>query len=367
MKKGYYIYVENCGSEGVKRKIDMQIRAFSERFEMKDLMVRTSVRSLARRMANLLFWRSTEREYREALETMADPDFVYVRRAYADRMYLQFLRDIKTKYPQCRIIVEIPVYPYKKEMLSRPYTFLMYVKEMIYRQHFKDVIDRFVTYSPDDVIFGVPTIRTINGVNVRAISPAEPVSEYDPNKIHLIAVARLIKHHGYERIIRGLYEYYHGAGEREIYVHIVGDGPEGGRYRKLVSKYHLEEYVKFYGSRYGEELDALYNIADAGLAAFGVYKEGISNLCTIKAREYLAKGMPVILGAEDNLFLADARYGLTLPNNARPVDIGKIASYLDQLYLDRSKHTVSREIRDYAMQSVDNAVTLRPVMDYIGG
>lgn len=365
MKKGYYIYVENCGSSGVKRKIDMQVKALSRWFDVQELMIKTSDRSLVGRIMGLFPWNSMLREYRTTLEELESPDFVYIRRAYVDKLYLAFLRDIKEKYPMCKIIVEIPVYPYKKEMLSHWYTFLMYIKEMIYRSRYQESIDRFVTYSDDDALFGVPTIRTMNGVNVKAVTPLQPANEYKPNEIHLITVALLARHHGYERVLKGLHEYYQVERKREVFFYIVGDGPEGKKYRNLVKKYKLEKYVKFYGPKYGTELDELYNIADAGLAAFGVYKDGFSKLSTIKAREYLAKGLPVILGAEDELFTGDAKYGLTFPNNSTPVDIEKIAGYIDDLYLHRDKHSVHEEIRNYAYQHADNEVTLLPVMEYI--
>lgn len=365
MKKGYYIFVENCGSSGVKRKIAMQIKALSGRFDVKELMIKTSDRSLVGRTLGLFPWNSMLREYRTALEQLESPDFVYIRRAYVDKLYLAFLRDIKEKYPMCKIIVEIPTYPYKKEMLSHWYTFLMYIKEVIYRGKYKESIDRFVTYSDDDKLFGVPTIRTMNGVNVKAVTPTQPSNEYKPNEIHLIAVALLARHHGYERVIKGLYGYYQIEHKREVYFHIVGDGSERKKYTSLVKKYKLDKYVKFYGSKYGAELDELYNIADAGLAAFGVYKDGFSKLSTIKAREYLAKGLPVILGAEDDLFSGDAKYGLTFPNNPTAVDIEKVAEYLDSLYLHRDKRSVHEEIRNYAYQHADNEVTLLPVMEYI--
>lgn len=365
MKKGYYIYVENCGSSGVKRKIEMQINALSSRFDMKELMIKTTDRSLIGRIMGLFFWNSIVREYQAALEELESPDFVYIRRTYVDKMYLDFLKDIKKKYPMCKIIIEIPVYPYKKEMLSYWYTIFMYVKEMIYKHKYKECIDRFVTYSDDDEIFGVPTIRTMNGVNVESVTPLQPSTNYKPNEIHLFTVALLARHHGYERVITGLYEYYQVERNREVYFHIVGDGPESKKYRNLVRKYKLEKYVVFYGSKLGTELDELYNIADAGLAAFGVYKDGFSKLSTIKAREYLAKGLPVILGAEDDLFSGDVKYGLTFPNNATPVEIEKIVEYLDDLYSHKDKRLVHEEIRNYAYQHADNEVTLLPVMEYI--
>lgn len=366
MKKGYYIYVENCGSAGVKRKIAMQIETFSNWFDMRELMIKTTERTLIQRILGLLFWNSFARDYEAALKELDNPDFVYIRKTYVDKRYLAFLSDIKKKYPECKVIVEIPTYPYKKEMLSSWYTVFMYVKEILYKYKYKNYIDRFVTYSDDDEIFGVPTIRTMNGVNVKSVSPIEAVDEYKPNEIHLIAVAFLLKHHGYERVIAGLHEYYSVEQERKVYFHIVGEGPESKKYRKLVKKYNLKNYVKFYGTRFGEELDRIYNIADAGLAAFGVYKDGFSKLSTIKAREYLAKGLPVILGAEDNLFSERQNgYGLMFPNDSSAIEIHTIIAYLDSLYLAKGKRMINKEVRDYAYQSVDNKVTLLSITNYI--
>lgn len=364
MKKGYYIYVENCGSVGVKRKIEMQIETFSNWFDMKELMIKTVEKSLVQRIFGLLFWNSFARDYETALKELDNPDFVYIRRTYVDKMYLSFLADIKKRYPKCKVIVEIPGYPYKKEMLSSWYTIFMYFKEVLYKHKCKKCIDRFVTYSDDDEIFGVPTILTMNGINVKSISPIEVVNEYKPDEIHLIAVAFLVKHHGYERVLAGLREYYSVKRERAVYFHVVGDGPERKKYDKLVKKYKLENYVKFYGVKLGSELDRLYNIADAGLDGFGAYKDGFSKVCSLKTREYLAKGLPVILGAKDDLFL-DGRYGLSFSNDSSAIDIHKIITYLDGLYLNKKKQCISREIRNYAYQFADNKATLLPIKNYI--
>ena len=234
MKRGYYIYAENFGSSGVNKKIKMQIEVLSRKFIMKEILIKTSKRTFVQRIKELMPCSSFTREYQSALNELLDPDFVYIRRIYVDKLYLAFLKDIKRKYPACKIIVEIPTYPYKKEMLSHYYTAFMYVKEIIYRHKYKENIDRFVTYSDDDKLFGVPTIRTMNGVNVKSISLLEPSDEYNSNEIHLIAVAFFLRHHGYERIIKGLRKYYQVERNSRVYVHIVGDGPECLKYKHLV-------------------------------------------------------------------------------------------------------------------------------------
>lgn len=366
MKKGYYIYVENCGSSGVKKKIEMQVKAFSKYFDIEKMEIKNLDKIMILRMIGVLPWNSIARDYETALKKLENPDFVYIRRTYVDRAYLKFLKSVKEKFPQCRVIVEIPTYPYKKEMLSAWYTRFMYVKELIYRGEYRKYIDRFVTYSDDQEICGISTICTMNGVDVDEISPIEAIGEYDKDSINLLAVALLARHHGYERIIKGLGQYYKEPQKRKVYFHIVGDGPEYKKYKKLVKKHKVDKYVKFYGPKYGSELDEIYNMADAGLAAFGVYKDGFSKLSTIKAREYLAKGIPVILGADDDLFGGkNSKYGLMFSNTADVVKIEKIIKYLDELYLGRFKSDINAEIRRFAYQRVDNSVVMQPIIDYI--
>ena len=366
IKKGYYIYVENCGSSGVMNKIKMQMDTFSKHLDIKSIQIPNKKCSIVRKVYNMFPWASFEREYGDVLEQMNNPDFVYIRRTYIDKDYLAFLREIHARWSACKIIVEQPVYPYDRDMLRSPYTAIQYIKELLLRKHYKDDIDRFVTYSDDDDILGVKTIRTMNGVNVSEMRMIHNDKKFDSEGINLITVATLVAHHGYERIIEGLHQYYQNGGERNIVFHIVGDGPEKKRYTDMVKKYNLEAHVVFYGAKYGEELDQIYDLADAGLAAFGSYKEGVDKLCTIKVREYFAKGLPVVLGCEDNLFRGEAKqFGLILPNDSSAIDISKVLSFLDSIYTDKTRNEVTNCIVELAQRTVDNEVTLRPVIEYI--
>lgn len=364
MKKGYYLYNENCGSCGVDSKISMQISEFSKCLHIEGLQIESVKQNVFQRIWNLSVFGSIARDYDKVLGELNEPDFIYMRRTYADKAHMNFIRKIHEKFPNCKIVIEIPTYPYDKEMCAYWYTFLIFLKEWYYRKKYRKYIDRFVTYSDDEEIFGVPTIRTMNGISTEKVSMAESLEEYNPEKINILAVALLAPHHGYERIIRGMHLYYKENPKRKVFFHVVGVGSELKKYRNLVNKLGLNDYVIFYGEKRGIELEELYKKADVGLAAFGVYKDGFSKLSTLKAREYIAKGIPVILGAEDNLF-DDCEYGLTYPNDSSAIDINKIIAFTDELYGTSNKMDVASEIRKFAENNADNRVTLRPIIEYI--
>lgn len=366
-KKGYYIHFDARQSIGVSKKIDMQIAELGRQFYMKEIPITAVPRSLMKRILGLFPLASIPRDYDKVWSQMDNPDFIYMRRTVADHDYLDFLKKIKKKYPRCKVIVEIFTYPYDKDDFGKWNAWPFYLKEIIYRRQLKKYVDRFVTYSRDKEIFGVQTIRTTNGVNLHQIKPV--TGEYSPGRIVLVGVAYMQRQHGYERLIMGLKEYYDRSNaKRKVYLYLVGDGPEKEFYQKLVSLYHLQDYVKFYPTMTGEELDEVYDQADIALASFGFYKAGVyhSN-SSLKVCECLAKGLPfatgcTIAGIEDT-----CPFMFLFPNDKSVVSIEELVNKFDQLRSKGSKlkSELAKEIRNFATEKVSMEKVMKPIIEYI--
>lgn len=369
MKKGYYIHFGGRESIGVSKKIDMQMEEFRKYYDMEELEVVTPVRSLPERILGLFPTMSIRREYEQALEQLEQPGFLYVRRTVADRAYLNFWKRIKAKYPQCKIIIEIFSYPYDKDDFGKWNAWPFYFKELLYRPRLKRYVDRFVTYSEDDEIFGIPTLRSTNGVDVESIR--QIAGQFAPKKLRMIAVAFMQRHHGYERIIEGMKQYYagKGAGEYQVELNLVGDGPEKPMYQELVQKYHLEEHVHFYPTLVGEELDALYDESDIALVSFGMYKVGyFGKMMALKSRECLAKGMPLLTGCEIDVLDKEYPYAKTFSNDDSVVDIEQVIAFFEQIKEKaKDKHDLSDKIRKFAFEHVSMEAVMRPVIGFIEG
>lgn len=366
MKKGYYIHFQGRSSIGVSKKIDMQMEEFLKNYDMKELEVQTPERTLLQRVLGLFPTASIARDYDQKLEELESPDFIYVRRTVADRAYLRFWKNIKQKYPACKLIIEIFTYPYDKDDFAKWNAWPFYIKELLYRGNLKKYVDRFVTYSDDKEIFGVPTICTTNGVQVESIEIVK--GEYRENKITLLGVAYMQRHHGYERIIEGMRKYYQNEGNRyTVELLLVGDGPEKAKYQELVRKYGLQDYIKFYPTMSGKELDEMYDNSDIALASFGMYKLGIyEKLGALKTRECLAKGMPLITGCEIDVLGDDYKYVRNFPNNAQDVSIEEIISFYEGFKQDNpDKKVIAGKIREFAVEHVSMKSVMQPVIDYI--
>lgn len=366
MRKGYYIHFQGRSSVGISKKIDMQLEEFSEHYTMEEVEIETLHRTLIQRIIGLFPTASISRNYKKAFDDLENPDFIYVRRAVADRKYVKFWCDIKGKYPECKIIIEIYTYPYDKDSFGTWDAWPFYIKELIYRGKLKRYIDRFVTYSKYREIFGVPTICTTNGVDIKKISLVK--GEYQDNKLTMIGVAYMQRHHGYERLIEGMYRYYQDKGKKyEVKLLLVGEGPEKIKYYNMVQKYRLQSHVEFYSNTFGKQLDELYDASNIALASFGMYKLGIyDSLVALKTREYLAKGMPIITGCKIDILDDDFKYVKNFPNNGQAIEIEEIIKFYEKIKReDSNKETVAKNIRDFAVQHVDMKSVMKPIIEYI--
>lgn len=364
-KKGYYVHFDARQSIGVSKKIDMQIAELGRQFCMQEIPITAVSRSLIKRILGLFPLASIARNYENALSQIEDPDFIYLRRTVADHAYIDFLRRIKEEYPRCKVIIEIFTYPYNKDDFGKWNAWPFFLKEMIYRRQLEKYVDRFVTYSQDEEIFGIPTIRTTNGVDLHQIRLV--TGTYSSDRIVLVGVAYMQRQHGYERLITGLKEYYDRAvSERKVYLYLVGDGPEKDYYQKLVSRYQLQNYVILYPTMIGEELDEIYDQADIALASFGFYKAGVYHTnSSLKVCECLAKGLPfatgcTIAGIEDT-----CPFMFLFPNDKTVISIEQLINKFDKLRKGKEKQELAMEIRNFAAEKVSMEKVMKPIIEYI--
>lgn len=365
MKKGYYIHFQGRTSIGVSKKIDMQMEEFRKFYDMQEIDVEAPKRSLAGRIVGLFPTCSITRNYGQALGLLDDPEFLYIRRAVADRAYVGFMRQVKQKFPDCKIIIEIFTYPYDKDDFAKWDAWPFYLKEIIYRRRLKKYVDRFVTYTKDREIFGVPTICTFNGINVESIRMVQ--GEYHKNRLTMIGVAYMQRHHGYERVIEGMREYCQRQNQSySVEVLLVGDGPEKAKYEELVDRYCLQDHVKFYPTMSGTELDELYDKSDIALASFGMYKLGLHELGAIKTRECLAKGMPMITGCEIDVLDDSYEYVKNFANTPGKIDIAEVIAFYEKITGNhKSKQEIAEIIREYAFEHVSMEHVMKPIIDFL--
>lgn len=226
-----------------------------------------------------------------------------------------------------RVVMEIPTYPYDQEYFSTKDKLLLAI-DRCFRHTFCRYVDRIVTFSNDEEIFGCPTLRLSNGIDFGQLPLRTRVSDIS-RELHLVAVAEVHYWHGYDRLIEGLHRYCQSGPDYKVYFHLAG--PMAGdreRYEvaDAVVRYGLQEYVHLYGPLHGEALERLFDKGDFAIGSLGRHRSGITHIKTLKNREYAARGFAFAYSECDDDF-DRMPYVLKLPADESPIDIPALIGF----------------------------------------
>lgn len=301
--------------------------------------------------------RRTKWFFKTAGEELKDFDVVYTRAFLPVKESIKFLEEIRRK--NTKIILEYPTYPFRYEFFRTygPLFFLVYYPR--YRR-INDLVDLVVVFGEKE-LSGRKLITISNGIDPSDVTLRKPVP--DENVLNLIGVARLRYWHGYDRVVRGLWEYYRRTPERKVYFHIVGDGPELPRLKKLTKKLELEEYVVFHGPKHGGELDRLFDSSHVAVASLGMHRSNLKTGSTLKVREYCARGIPFVVGYKDVDFPEDFPFLLRIPSDESPVDIQKVISFYEELKKTHPDYPLL--MRKYAEEHLSWEIKMKPLVERI--
>lgn len=351
-------------STGIGHKIYKQIELFkSLGFEVKVYNQFTDTR-LMTRLLYLLPYCNTKYSYKE-IELEKNVDAVYLRYYLSDAKLIEMLHTIRVNNPFAKIIIEIPTYPYDGEIFFLASKLL---KDHSHRMKLAGLVDRIVTFSDDDEIFGVPTINISNAVDTDKIKVNHFV---DPGnqEIHLIGVAQFDFWHGYDRVIEGMHRYYQQGGKTKFVFHVVGYAKRKkllDDYKKMVKQYKLQENVVFHGKQYGERLDQIYTQCSLAVDSLGRHRSHVDYNSSLKGKEYMAKGLPSISGVKTELdSVRSFPYYFRVPADDSPIDFQKVEAFYHSVYDERSHEQVIGEIRTYCEAHFTFEKAYKAFLDYL--
>lgn len=260
-------------------------------------------------------------------------DLIYIRADHNSSPFtIAMIR--RMKEAGAKVVYEIPTYPYDGEFknLSLKYRIKLQF-DKLFRNRQAALLDYVVTYADVPRIFGAPTIRISNGIDFDKI-PVKAARQPAANELNLIGVAELHFWHGFDRLIRGLADYYATPQPVDVRFHVVGYGTDGTpeRLQRMVTEYGLQEKVIFHGPQYGEALDRLFDLADMGVASLGRHRSNITDIKTLKNREYAARGIPFVYSENDSDF-DHQPYVMKVPADESAVPTADLVAFFDRVDL----------------------------------
>ena len=240
----------------------------------------------------------------------------------------------KLKKYGIKCVTEIPTYPYDHEFKGYPlkYKIPLYI-DMMFRRALAAKMEAIVTFSNKESIFGKRTICISNGIDLDSIPLHNPKKQQD---IHLIAVAEIHYWHGFDRLVAGLGEYYKSnLNGRKVYFHVVGWEDDRGTtsngyltVEQMAKKYGIEKYIINHGKLFGGKLDEVFNQCVFAIGSLGRHRSGITEIKTLKNREYAARGISFIYSENDSDF-DDKPYIIKATADESPINVGEIINYID--------------------------------------
>lgn len=253
-------------------------------------------------------------------------EFVYMRSDHnANPFIISMVKSMKRG--GAKVVMEIPTYPYDQEYVDWNMKLKLAV-DRLFRYSLSKQLDGIVTFSNASRIFEKDTIRISNGIDFDVI-PLKEHQNDTSKELHLIGVAEIHYWHGYDRLIKGLAEYYHTNPNYKVYFHLVGifaGEMEKNACMEVVKENHLESYIVYHGAKHDEELDELFEQCDFAIGSLGRHRSGITYIKTLKNREYAARGFSFIYSETDEDF--DSKpYVLKAPADELPIDINQIINF----------------------------------------
>lgn len=293
-------------------------------------------------------------------------DAYYIRFKGADYPFYKFLKKLRANNPNAKILLEFPDMDFVKRLAKRAVTIPLYWKNQYFLKKAEKIVDRSVTMNGSTQFLGFQNIPIINGIVTRRIKLPENEKQSDDNTLHLGMVATFYPVHGADILIESMHQYYcNENNHRKIFLHIVGASRHMDAYRETVKNYHLEDYIVFHGYLLNEPLDEVYEKFDIGICEMAAFRRSYPISSSLKCREYLAKGLPIISSIENDAIQNGYPYFKVIDTSDGTLDMREIVSFYDAIYKNRTVKEVRKEIRNYAEKTVEMTVTLKPVVDYL--
>ena len=283
-------------------------------------------------------------------------DIVYIRYPFSSPYFIHWLSHISEVDPICKIVLEIPTFPYFKEF--KGFRNIGLLLDWWYRRFLKKYVYRIVLIGHQDELWGIETIKITNGIEVKKIEVFE--SERKEGVVKLLAVGNWQNWHGLDRILCGLGQYYLKQQSVLITLDVIGGGSLIQRLKQQVQKLNLEKYVIFHGEVHHSQLDRYFHSADIGIGTLGNHRIGLTEHSPLKHREYCCYGLPFILSTYDKDFHHDLDFVQYFPSDDSPISC--------ELLLDFYNKTlhINSKVRRYAIQNLSWEKRMNYILNIVG-
>jgi len=295
-------------------------------------------------------------EYLNEIIHLYNIDVLYLRNSPSTRKLMNILDNKKLVK-----ILEYPTYPFEEEYkkIQPKLEHILFWNNK--PKKIEELVDLVVAVSAEkNLNVDEKFILIKNGIQLEGLNIKK---QNKKNYLNLLSIANVAFWHGYDRIIKGLHEYYKINPEKEVFYHCVGEGPELTNLKKLTKELNLEKYVIFHGTKTGEDLDKVVDECDIALGSLGNHRKGLYADSALKNREYCARGIPFVIASDDQDFPETFPFVYRIPKDDTPVDVSQVIKWYENLIKEHPNYSI--EMRKYAEENLSWDAKMKPVIEKI--
>jgi hypothetical protein len=171
----------------------------------------------------------------------------------------------------------------------------------------------------------VPGRTVANGTDVHAI-PAGGFVPYDGRVLRLALMSS--SHavwHGNDRLMAALESY---RGSRPIVVDMIGSGSGA---KGTEEKVGGAATIRHHGLLHGAALTDVMRHANLGISTLAFFRTGLRQAAVLKTRDYIARGLPVVLGYDDVDLPEDSPFVLRVPSDDTPLSLDDLFAFAERV------------------------------------
>ena len=192
-----------------------------------------------------------------------------------------------------------------------------------------------------------PSKTISNGIDVESIEFTK-FADFDNRTLNMIFVSNIFyPWQGLDRLLQGLIKY---KGYIHINLFLAGNIYRRKELRIIRNLKEKNVNIHTLGELQGAKLDDYHINSNVAVSSLALFRKKMNEACTLKTREYIARGIPFIYAYNDVDIKDDCNFALRLDNCEDPIDIQKIIQFAQRV----SKiDNLSTKMREYAFKNLD--------------
>ena len=103
-------------------------------------------------------------------------------------------------------------------------------------------------------------------------------------------------------------------------------------FHELMEKYGIQNRIIMHGQLFGDALTEIFNQCQFAIGSLARHRSGITNIKTLKNREYATRGIPFIYSEHDSDF-DHQPYVLKAPADESPINIPQLIEFVDRIQM----------------------------------